>query len=427
MLNLIILLPIFQAYIFSDQGYFKNTNFQIDSQFSCYSNYKNNYLIPFTDNFLNIPQITFFWKLLDLYYQPSEFQLDISNINTKNFTLTIKCPLYRVYGVEIQWFAIDDQRIEIISLFNANDLQPKMTFEHKNPNAEFGILIPTSIAQSGPFNLSIQVKYMRFLQITEITPNNVSIEINNLIENKGSLNQIGFQIILGPTEAFTIIENRTLLAPYQSDQIQKQPQSWIFVVIEEFIYRKSGNLYYLVQWIEDQSTISYQFPQWGIFSHIKIKSYWITYKLANNYIRLQLQKLEIVQNRLQVQQTTSLLQIEIFTQQNQKQIFNSTGIYSLLIEKFTQLLTFKISYICQYSEIVESNFQNGNGTFNNSYSHTYNCNIQTNQIIYTIQFNTQYGVYQQLILNFTNQNFLVEQILYNQVKTQDKLLEIKIF
>ncbi|CAD8180768.1 unnamed protein product [Paramecium octaurelia] len=417
MLNKILLIPMLAGYIISDQGWFQQANYLVDSQFSCQNNIQHSYLVPYSEEFFNVPQITFFWKSLDLQYYPIGFQLEISSINTLSNIFQFNHYLSFIEGLWGRKF------FGLQQMINGYKLQANLILKISNLKFHLNIKIRMLILvlqfqQVLHFQVHLIFQFRQQKQLHKMSQSKYKIQK----ENNQYLNQLGYQIILGPENAFTFIEQRTLSSPFESNQIQIQPQSWFFLILQQLNYNQQHNLYYLFEIYEDQPSISYKYPYWGIFNEIKIQAYWMTYQLTKSYRSLQLKNIEIIYKQIHKQSITPQIQVEISTLSDYKQIFNSSGIFSLLIGKFNNLLVFKISYICRQSEVVKINLQNG--AVNNKYQNQFDCNIKINQINYIVEFDVQSDAYQQLILNLTDKNCQVLQILYNQVKSSEKIIEL---
>ncbi|CAD8106941.1 unnamed protein product [Paramecium sonneborni] len=105
----------------------------------------------------------------------------------------MSCNSKRVTTIQIRWFAIDDQRIEVFNNFNMINPDDK-TFQIKNRNAQSGFVVMTSIHYIGPIDF--------LLSMSQITVQQVTVSITKVAGKFTNLKQIGYQLIVAVDEAF---------------------------------------------------------------------------------------------------------------------------------------------------------------------------------------------------------------------------------
>ncbi|CAD8130081.1 unnamed protein product [Paramecium sonneborni] len=345
--------------------------------FDCRSNLERTFTIPFSDSFENVPQVFFF----GIY-----------------FLLFIKCPLPsgQVRAVHISWYAIDDQRIEIINSFKM-DNPTNQTHFHKNPNAEIAIL-----------------------SLTNFTETFVQVEISNPAEKLNNLKHLGYQIILGIKEAFldlgldTVSQNSTL-------NIVPQASSWFITPYYGFNYDHSFTIRLNTSFYSNNSYAIYtciQIYKLGnlyYFVPFTYRKVWIFYSLDVTFYFIELKKLIITQK----QELFSTLDpyINIFIIQNQD-IFNTQGTYISIINKLHQEIDLKITVKCSPNSIVKSQFLKSPKTY--KFSH------QCLSIEQNLKYIAKHAAFQKFSINIEEFSLVVKQILYNQIKQEIELIKIDI-
>ncbi|CAD8129440.1 unnamed protein product [Paramecium sonneborni] len=159
---------------------------------------KSSVQINFPKQFEQTPQIIITQSEMYSLRNGINFRFEIGSITTKSypliknlgFTIYQGC-LQNIKQVNIKWYAIDDQIIQVIDCYNRDDPKNE-TFNHNNLNALNGFLTLTSFYYISSVSFNIDV-FLCIFEIIEITPFNVTVGISKT----DSLKQIGYQIILG--------------------------------------------------------------------------------------------------------------------------------------------------------------------------------------------------------------------------------------
>ncbi|CAD8196085.1 unnamed protein product [Paramecium octaurelia] len=162
---------------------------------------QNQFTIAFNYPFDNIPQVFLVLDHLGVTVK-TDFRIQIEDVTklseiyqiTQDFRLNAVCLTGWANCVILKWYAIDDQRFQIVNAFNTIDLTQKK-FQHKNKNVNTEIGLITLIRHNFDeinFNLTIN----------EITSDDVTVSLVKVPADFPKLVQVGFQIILGPKEAF---------------------------------------------------------------------------------------------------------------------------------------------------------------------------------------------------------------------------------
>ncbi|CAD8097124.1 unnamed protein product [Paramecium sonneborni] len=333
-----------------DKGVFKKMDIGPDATFDCRNELERTFIIPFSDSFENIPQVFFFWNFLCLNTF-SEFQIEIKQISLINFILFVKCPLPtgQVRSVMINWYAIDDQRIEIINSFNME--KPKnQTHLHKNPNAQVAILSLTSFGFEGPLEFLIS--------IANLTETFVQVEISNPTEKLNNLKHLGYQIIIGIKEAFLDLGLETVS---QNSTFGYVPQvnSWFITPYQGFIYDHSfairlQTIFYSNNSYTFQTCIKiYKLGTFPYFVPFTYRKVWISFSFQVTFYSIELKNLIITSRQEEI--TTLNPYFNIYIIQNQS-IFNTQGTYTSIINKLHQEIDLSITVKCSPNYIVKSQF-----------------------------------------------------------------------
>ncbi|CAD8102336.1 unnamed protein product [Paramecium sonneborni] len=151
--------------------------------------------INFSSSFTNIPEVFIINQVYDLNTGSEQgFQFYIDSITRSSFTVRIQLPYTTTYnGIEFRYYAIDDKRRQVISMFNQfNPTQGTLKFQHNNPNFVVGIASVISLQYLGSFSYH--------LYVSEVTKTDCSITMSF----SNTIQQLGYQILLGTKDAFYI-------------------------------------------------------------------------------------------------------------------------------------------------------------------------------------------------------------------------------
>ncbi|CAD8190158.1 unnamed protein product [Paramecium pentaurelia] len=174
------------------------------------------YFIPFYQQFTQVPDVYLNIVKLDLEYTfPQGYSLDIISISTVGFKIKIVCESpERFYRVEFNWFAFDDERVQVINNFNITN--PKSSYIHTyQKDCKINIVISNFVSY---YALGSQFNNLTGLILTPET-----VTISFYIEN---LKQIGYQILLSRSDIFLIGPIITSIQPDGSSQVVNFPSEW---------------------------------------------------------------------------------------------------------------------------------------------------------------------------------------------------------
>ncbi|CAK66667.1 unnamed protein product (macronuclear) [Paramecium tetraurelia] len=366
--------------------------------------------ISFHGIFDNIPQVILGLEHLDMYFG-ADFRIQTQNIKKNSFDLQIEClTSTTLWTIKYYWYAIDDSRIQVINNFNMVNVNDK-TFDHLNPNANYGILSFISMGVTGNVDFK--------LSITSITPSQVSVGITKVAGKFTNLNQIGYQIILGIQEAFYDTKILKHTSDYDSGTVTQQQDRWLFLAYNGLQLSSS----FRQKSIRTQVSKSYTVETWyGTYVVNYHLSSWVAYQYTTEFKAFLCFTLRISQSLdMEVSQKPSIF-VEI-SELNQS--FQSSSY--LLLEKTVSLLSFKIYMKCVKTKTIVSQFlkcQNCS-TSNKFYLFSHYCHGQIDAVTYFPKFQLIESSYKELNINFLVDRLTITQTLFNQIQSIETLVEIK--
>ncbi|CAK67843.1 unnamed protein product (macronuclear) [Paramecium tetraurelia] len=220
-----LIFPIGLATIKYDSNYYLDWNKDVVPDFNCSKGSIYDATITFSDSFANIPQVFITHEKIEMHWALQTLHQQVSvQLKIIDFAMRLYCEYEKGYRFKIRWFAVDDQRIQVISQFNLIPPQ-NLSYYYANANCDTSFVTLTSFSQKG----STEVQ----LSVILTPPNIVSIYSPYSPGKSENLTSIGFQIILGIDEAF--IQSNTILAlsnydsnvydPNQADRVEFYPFS----------------------------------------------------------------------------------------------------------------------------------------------------------------------------------------------------------
>ncbi|CAD8114839.1 unnamed protein product [Paramecium primaurelia] len=403
-----VIISICFATITYDSDYFYEWNYDAVPGFTCWGGRSFDKTISFSDSFANIPKVFITYELIDLHwsqdYETIGFNFSISDITLTNFAIHLNCQYERNYRFRIRWFAIDDQRIDVISQFNLIPPQ-NCSYYYANINVEKHFITITSFSATGPTDIQLLVYFT--------PPNIVTLYIPYVIGRSENLKSIGFQLILGIDEAFTksqailSVSNYDSLVydPIQSNQVELYPFSGLAYLDE--------HLFQLVVVINDNGVgTKYIIRDWGAGYtanyHQKVRVLKYQTKLFQpilcNFIRFS-QKLEyrgLPRPMFSIEFTID------------SQVYTSSG--QILISKSIQNIELYINCNCiNGKKIISKFFKCENCPINkNSYQFQHSCYGAINLLFINARFIIQTNAIQQLQIDITPQSCKITQLIFNQ-------------
>ncbi|CAK67854.1 unnamed protein product (macronuclear) [Paramecium tetraurelia] len=404
-----------------DSNYYNQWNYNVQSEFVCWGGARFDATITFADTFANIPQVFITHELIDMDYRQfitSGFNLSITDITltSKYFVMHLYCEYERGYRFKIRWFAVDDQRIQVISQFNLIPLK-NLSYYYANVNCDTYFITITSFSQIGPTDVQLSVIFT--------PPNIVSILSPYSPGKSENLISLGFQIILGIDEAF--IQSNTILAlsnydsniydPNQADRVEFYPFSGMAYVND-----------HLLQWVVviDNNGVGtkYQIKDWGAGYttnyHRKVrmlKSFTKVFSpILCNFIRFS--------SKLEYRGLPRPMFSVEFT--GDQVIFTGNGYHT--IKKSISNIELKINCNCITGKKIKSKlFKCQNCPVNqNNYQFEHSCYGAINLLFINARFITQTTAIQELQIDITATSCKITQLIYHQQKQTYVIVDIQI-
>ncbi|CAD8169971.1 unnamed protein product [Paramecium pentaurelia] len=411
----LILLNTF-AFIKYDSGLALDFNSDSYPTFKCYFGYSKIAVISFSNAFENIPQVFFYHEYFDQEVAEAELKLSITTITKTSFTSEIYCGQKRVRRLKIRWFALDDQRIEVINNFNMVNPDDK-TFTIKNPNAKFGFIVLTSIHYSGAVDFQ--------LSMSSITMNTVTVTITKVAGKFVNLKQVGYQVIVGVEEAFIKLGLQTSTGTFISGNISKQPNRWFVIAVQSITFPNTTYLTLEALFTYTATTLSYT---WKSFLNSqtpnKHEQVWVAYQFTTTY-----KPLECFSIRTSRKQAFDLTILPTFFLQlvQTNQIYFTNGNYEYVVDKSITPLKMNIQMKCENGKKVQADFNKCNAcSIQKTYSFTYNCFNQMNYIGFFPLFQQAFQQYNHLKINIQSSSLEIINVVYDQAITEKTIVKIQI-
>ncbi|CAD8143633.1 unnamed protein product [Paramecium octaurelia] len=366
--------------------------------------------IPFIGTFANVPQVIISLEYLDMGIG-GDFRVQTQNINQNSFDLHIVCvsSVY-IWKLKYQWYAIDDSRIQVINNFNMVNIDDK-TFDHLNPNANFGIVSYVSMGLTGNIDFK--------LSITQITTTKVTVGITKIDQKFVNLNQIGYQVILGTQEAFSGLQEIYRTTTYSSGTLTQIPNRWLFITYSGL----EVSSYFRERFMRTEVSKSYILETWGdtfiVNFHQRV---WLAYQFTTEFKAFWCLTLRISQSLdMQVSQKP---QIYIDISELNQSFLSSQY---LLLEKTVNLLSFKIYMKCIKTKTIVSQFLKCQSCSTNNKYHSFShyCHGQIDAVTYFPKFQLIESSYKEINIYISLNSIKITQTLFNQIQSTETLLEIK--
>ncbi|CAD8127444.1 unnamed protein product [Paramecium sonneborni] len=417
MLIIFVMIKLCLTIIKFDTNYFEQWSIDITSGFLCYGGAKYDNTIQFSDSFVNIPQVFITHELFGMHwtqaYPISGFNFSISDITLTDFVIHLHCQYERNYRFKIRWFAVDDQRIQVISQFNLIPPQ-NCSYYYANVNCDKYFLTITSLNVIGPTDVQLDVQFT--------PPNTVTVVIPYIEGFSENLKSIGFQLILGIDQAFsqsqTIYTNSNydslVYDPIQIDQVEFYPFSG-------FAFQNQYLLELFVNSLSDGSGIRYQMYEWGAGYtpnfHKKVRVSKSITKMFSpilcNFLRFS-QKLEFRDL------PRPMFSIEFTEDQD---VYISNG-YRTISKSITNL-NLIIKCNCITGKKIQSKFLKCENCFKKNYQFEHFCYGAINLLFINARFITQTNAIQELSIELTTNSCKITQLIYNQKYQPIVIVDIK--
>ncbi|CAD8119808.1 unnamed protein product [Paramecium primaurelia] len=391
-----------------DQGFYQGLCSQ-NANFNCRNQIPHTFIIPFNYPFETIPQVFIILDHIDVYVK-TDFRIQIQDATISNFTLLVVCLTGQATCVTIKWYAIDDQRFQIISAFNTINFT-EMTYKHRNKNVNQGFI--TLISHNFDeinFNLSI----------SKITSENVTVSLTKVPEDFQQQVQVGFQIILGPKEAFQNFDCYDSTNNYSKNSIEEKQNAWFITPFTGMGYPNANavRLHKIYEFLGN-SLLQYILKTWDFsFPPCTHCHGFLSYVLTTKFYSLNLDQLEVKQKS----QLGSATSISVHFLEN-NQMLNTTGEFNVTLEEDLTNIRIDINVVCPLGKWIESNFEKClDCPIQKLYKQNYKCSNTLKELVFKIQYSKQAQAYSELLINISENLCDMKQILYNQ-----KLEEIIMF
>ncbi|CAD8072679.1 unnamed protein product [Paramecium primaurelia] len=377
---------------------------------TCQSGNTQTYTINFNGVFGNVPQLILGLEKIDMG-KGADFRIQAQNIQTTNFELQLNCVTSTpFYSAIFNWYAIDDQRIQVINNFNMEN-PDNQVFDHDNANAIFGILSITSMGIYHDVDFQISISSITTTQVT------VSITKHNWWFV--NLKQIGYQIILGIQEALTDVEILFHTSQYNSGLLTQYPNKWLFLSYNGFALNNNIR----TRSVRTSMSESYIVETWyGTYiNNYHLKS-WIAYQFTTVFSAFECLTLRISQALdMEVQ-----IKPKIFLEINEITQSFSSSTY-LIIDKALNLLNMKIYMKCTKTKTIASQFLKCQSCSTKQYyKFSHYCHGTIDAVTYFPRFQLAQSFYKELNVNILVDRIIITQVLYNQVQSSETLLDIQV-
>ncbi|CAD8106964.1 unnamed protein product [Paramecium sonneborni] len=413
----ILLLSLALNYITYDSGLFQDFDWFGSSGFACMNSFTKTSTITFSGQFENTPQVITTLEFIDLTTASTQLEFQITSITKQTFSVMAYCGFNRVTTIQIRWFAIDDQRIEVFNNFNMINPDDK-TFQIKNRNAQSGFVVMTSIHYIGPIDF--------LLSMSQITMQQVTVSITKVAGKFTNLKQIGYQLIVAVDEAFVNLGLQSVTGAFNSGILPIQPNRWFAIAIQGFNYSNSKNIRVKAIFTNTPTTISYT---WGTWYDIETPNthsqIWIAYQFVNSYKALEC--FTIRTSRKYIQDLTNLPKFSLkFDIVNQ--IYNTIGNYNYILDKSITPFIMSIEIKCQADMKIQAEFNKCNAC-NTQKFHVfkYNCFNQMNYVGFFPKFKQAFQQYNHLKINMQETSLEIIQVLYDQKIIEQTIVKIELF
>ncbi|CAD8068129.1 unnamed protein product [Paramecium sonneborni] len=413
MLFFIILIEISRETISYDSQVFNKFTWT-ESGFNCQNGFTKTTTIPFTNTFENIPKIIFFSTTFDYFFSTkNEVNIEILSVTLIDFSLKITCPNNKASSYKIQWYAIDDNRLEVITDLNQSPFTSKQ-YQIQNPNIKKGIISILSFSYTGTFNID--------LSITELTYEHVIIGMSSAYQN---LVSVSYQIILGTTEILTFLDQVSSTSAYTS-QLYNQLSNSYFIIAQMKITTSLLNIRYSIALNPTANQISYTTATWNTNAYPtnKIQPYFLKYVQEQFFTAMECFTARISKLYDKTSNTKPPFYIQIL---ELNKVSNSPGSEFIIIDESKLLLNINIYYKCPsnykkvHSQLNKCNNCSGS---NKIYNLNHYCHGSINSIYIYAQYSAQSN-YKEILITITNNSIIILQKLRNKIITQQNILQVE--
>ncbi|CAD8128312.1 unnamed protein product [Paramecium sonneborni] len=415
MLLFVILIQISKETITYDSQAFTQFSYT-ESGFNCENGYTKTNVIPFTNTFQTAPQIIFYFTTLDYNFSgQTEVDIELLSVTQTDFTLKIKCPYNKVNSYRIQWFAIDDHRLQVITVNKQIPFTSKQ-YPIQNPNLKkrsyffFFVFLQWSI------------QYRSFCKITEITSNYVTVGMNSDCQN---LISVSYQIILGTEEFLTLLDQTSSSIDYNSQQFDKLANNYFVIAYMQFT-TSLLNIRYRITLSSTSTQISYATQSWSTNTYPmnKIQPYFLKYGEGSILLAMECFTARISKLFDMTADQKPAFQMKIL---EINKLYNSIGSETVVFGGLIQIINIQIYYKCPsnnkkvHSEINKCNTCSGS---NKIYNLNHFCHGSINSINIYAKYQAQANN-KELQITLTSNSISIVQTLRNQIVTVQNILKVE--
>ncbi|CAD8094104.1 unnamed protein product [Paramecium primaurelia] len=411
-----------KGFIRYDENTFRS--FQITNKgFYCFNNIGRTQDIKFRDSFENIPKVILIPELFDIPGGVANYNLKITQITLTKFTLSIKCFDGVIYGIHYKWLAIDDQRIQVINQFNQKNFE-SLTLDHSNPYAQNYLISVIAFSFSG--SVSFQVK------VSEINTKSLTIIVTDLQNTLTNLISISYQIILGIDETFQQQPLALINSPYTSQEFAFIQSSWFLLPFYGFQYDGVQEIRFKKQYFSNVNNLWYDMDVGNFQSYatgcccmptLWHKQSWMKFEYITEFKPYEIGYISIKYFKDSKVDYLQSFKIEI---QGDIQKATNLGLTRIIIDKAEQQTNLKIHTKCYEKETIKIILFIPNSTQNsitNPFFHS--CLDSFEEVVITFTLISTSVAYQDLIVDMSETECLISQLLFNYRFSQVDLFSIQ--
>ncbi|CAD8130950.1 unnamed protein product [Paramecium sonneborni] len=318
---------------------------------------------------------------------------------------TIYCLTQAVYGIRLKWYAIDDQRVDVITVTNLNPLS-ETTYPIANPNFKIAKVSILSFSYCGAFEFE--------LLVSSLSTTSVKVGIQTANSN---LLHLGFQIILGTTEALTPFETKATTSQYTSGGlILKQIVSFFFYILNY----NSVTLHHTDQNSSQPLQVLLFNIAWSssVYAPNTISALQMKYILSYEFKPIQCDTLRISKYLDRKINEKTSKQINLV---EENKIYITEGQDSIQVSDTIQTLNVIIYFKCYSNKKVHTVINKCNNCLKQQITLDRNCHGSMNIIYFYMRFTSQ-SDFKELAITTTTNGFSFDQKLRNyDVQTKNVL------
>ncbi|CAK89433.1 unnamed protein product (macronuclear) [Paramecium tetraurelia] len=388
------------------------------SGFVCQNGYSTSKTITFSGSFANVPKIIFVPTIFDFAsFSSSQFtvKLEILSVSLTNFQIKITCPTKKVNTYKLSWFAIDDNRLEVINeAINDININPVASKQYsiQNPNIKKAIASIHSYGINGALDIT--------LSISELTTTQVTV---NIAKNSNLL-YLGYQVILGTDEVISYIDEIASSNSYTS-QVYNLISDNYFVVSFTKLTNSGTNAFRLQYFITKTSTtIYYDCSTWGgAYPSNIMKVFWLQTTLNQEFLAMECLTVRVSKLFDRYVDLKPAFQLEIL---EINKVLNTVGSESIVLNESIQLVTIHVFYKCpSNNKKVHSQLNKCNSCTGTNQIHNLNhyCHGSVNSINIYAKYQAQAN-YKELTLTRASNGVTIAQTLRNRSTSQKNILKV---